>query len=106
VTTCWRRSVSLRRSAPPSCSAAISENPPGFNRLPDLRIRSRRERASAGAAQLRRASGVGGAPLLTEMADRWRVAGVTVAEEPGTAGGLVALPNPVRVLGTHRTGPP
>ena len=50
--------------------------------------------------------GLSGAPLLTEMADRWRVAGVTVAEEPGTAGGLAVLPNPIRVLGAHRTGPP
>lgn len=50
--------------------------------------------------------GLSGAPLLTEMADKWRVAGVAVAEEPGTAGGLAALPDPVRVLGTHGTGPP
>jgi protease YdgD len=49
--------------------------------------------------------GLSGAPLLTEMGGTWRVAGVAVAEEPGTAGGLAALPDPARGLGTHGTSP-
>jgi protease YdgD len=50
--------------------------------------------------------GLSGAPLLTEIGGTWRVAGVAVAEEAGTAGGLAALPDPARVLGTHGFGPP
>jgi protease YdgD len=50
--------------------------------------------------------GLSGAPVLTEMGGTWRVAGVAVAEEPGTAGGLAVLPDPARVLGTHAAGSP
>jgi protease YdgD len=50
--------------------------------------------------------GVSGAPLLIEMDDTWRVAGVTVAEELNAGAGLAALPDPARVLGAVASGPP
>jgi protease YdgD len=41
--------------------------------------------------------GLSGAPLLIEVGGIWHVAGVAVAEKPGAAGGLAALPDRTRV---------
>jgi len=42
--------------------------------------------------------GISGAPLLVDVGGAWHVAAVAVAEEPGAAGNLAALPDPTGAL--------
>jgi V8-like Glu-specific endopeptidase len=50
--------------------------------------------------------GMSGAPLLADIGGAWRVVAVAVAEQPGVAGNLAALPDPTGAPRIGVAGPP